>query len=228
MSHAPCPRLVGVGVGPGDPELVTLKAVRILREADLVICPDASLGRAEAIVTAVVPNATIRRVTFSMSRQIAQRQESRAAAAAAVTEAFTAGATMVAFATVGDPNVYSTFSYIAAALDPGVAVETVPGITAMQLLSSEAGDPLTLGDEILALAPATAGAARLARIAEAADSVVVYKAGRTLAATSQPLTDAGFDLVVGSDLGTSRQRLHWGVPDALDGYFTSLFGRRPQ
>ncbi|HEY7432335.1 MAG TPA: precorrin-2 C(20)-methyltransferase [Streptosporangiaceae bacterium] len=111
--------LVGVGVGPGDPELVTVKAVRVLREADLVLVPvtgTGEQGRAEATVRAHVDHDRIRRVVFALdgAADRARREDAWDTAADAVLRAFGAGASVVAFATIGDPNVYSTFTYLAA------------------------------------------------------------------------------------------------------------------
>src|SRR5512142_474652 len=139
-------RLVGVGVGPGDPELVTVKAVRILREADTVVVPilaeeDGSsdgAGRAETTVRAYVDEARITRVPLAMNDRgglTGRREAAWEAAADAVLARFDAGAATVAFATIGDPGVYSTFTYLAATVlrrRPGTEVSTVPGIMAMQ------------------------------------------------------------------------------------------------
>ena len=99
-----------------------------------------------------------------------------------------------AFATIGDPNLYSTFAYVAhtvRALVPGVTVETVPGITAMQDLAARSGTVLAEGDERLALVPYTAGDAELRAALAGFETVVVYKGGRHLAAVLDAVRDAG-------------------------------------
>ena len=157
--------LFGVGVGPGDPELVTIKAVRVLAEAGLVLVPvmagagQAEPGRAEATVRAHVDGARIRRVPFALSDRggvTPGRRVAWEAAAREVATAFAGGTGTVAFATIGDPNIYSTFSYLAQTvreLVPGVAVYTVPGITAMQDLAARSGTVLAEGSESLVLLP---------------------------------------------------------------------------
>lgn len=180
--------LVGVGVGPGDPELVTVKAVRVLRQADLVLVPvldEGARGRAEATVRAHIGHDRIRRVVFALNEREHQSRREAAwdAAAAEVAAAFAGGATEVAFATIGDPNVYSTFTYLAATvrgLVPGVRVTTVPGITAMQDLAARSGTVLCEGRETLALLPLTAGIAAFRAALAAHDTVVGYKNGRHL------------------------------------------------
>jgi len=179
--------LVGVGVGPGDPELITVRAVRALREADLVLVPvldPAEVGRAEATVRAHVAHDRVRRVVFALdpSRHDAAWQ----AAAGEVAAAYGTGAETVAFATIGDPNVYSTFTALAAAvrarLGGDLGVSTIPGITAMQDLAARAGAVLCAGTESLALLPLTAGVAALDRALTHFDTVVAYKGGSRLPA----------------------------------------------
>ena len=177
--------LVGVGMGPGDPELVTLKAVRVLRDADLVLVPvmaTGEQGRAEATVRAHVRHARITRVPFALDEggDPARRERLWDAAADAVIAAFAGGARLVAFATIGDPNVYSTFTYLAATVRPrvpGLTVETVPGITAMQDLAARSGTVLCEGRETLALLPLTAGVAPFSAALASFDTVVGYKSG---------------------------------------------------
>ena len=180
-------RLVGVGVGPGDPELVTVKGVRVLQQADLVVVPvmdPVEQGRAEATVRANVTHDRLRRLVFALDDRggaTSERLSAWEAAADAVAEQLRAAGGTVAFATIGDPNVYSTFSYLAqsvGALVDGVAVETVPGITAMQDLAARSGTVLCEGTESLALLPLTAGIDAFARAVEHFDTVVAYKGGR--------------------------------------------------
>ncbi len=185
--------LTGVGVGPGDPELLTLKAVRVLREADAVFVPvmdrpaaegDAAPGRAEATVAAHVSADRLRRLPFALDDRggiTARRERAWDAAARAVVAAFDGGARSVAFATIGDPNVYSTFGYLAhgvRALRPAVEVRTVPGVTAMQELAARSGVPLCEGREPLTLLPATAGLALFADALAGPGTVVAYKGWR--------------------------------------------------
>lgn len=205
-------RLIGVGMGPGDPELVTVKAVRVLREADRVFVPvlaATDTGRAEATVRAHAGHDRIERLVFALNERsdAARRERHWDAAGARVAEWLRETGGTAAFATIGDPNVYSTFTYLAqtvAALLPGVAVGTVPGITAMQALSAAAGVPLTEGTERLTLLPR---AAALADALGTDGSVVVYKAGRNLPEVAAVLKDAGRDAVLGEHLGLPGERV---------------------
>jgi precorrin-2/cobalt-factor-2 C20-methyltransferase len=202
-------------MGPGDPELVTVKAVRVLREADLVLVPvmaTGEQGRAEATVRAHVDHDRILRTVFALegAADRARREAAWDAAADAAAEAFRAGASVVAFATIGDPNVYSTFTYLAATVAEriaGLTVQTVPGITAMQDLAARSGTVLCEGTETLALLPLTAGLDRFSDALASFDTVVGYKSGRHLPEVLKAVADAGRlpDAVHGASLGLAGE-----------------------
>jgi len=207
--------LVGVGMGPGDPELVTVKAVRVLREADLVLVPvlaTGELGRAEATVRAHVTHGRIARAAFALTggAGLADREAAWDGAADAVVTAFDGGAAVVAFATIGDPNVYSTFTYLAATVRArvaGLVVRTVPGITAMQDLAARSGTVLTEGRETLALLPLTAGLVPFRAALARFDTVVGYKSGSHLPEVLAAVRDAGRlgEAVHGASLGLAGE-----------------------
>jgi precorrin-2/cobalt-factor-2 C20-methyltransferase len=178
-------RLVGVGVGPGDPELLTVKGLRVLGEADEVFVPVADtgeVGRAEATVREYLDEGRIKRLLFALSDDVEARERNWTNAAQGVSEQLRSGKTC-AFATIGDPNVYSTFTYLARTvrkIEPDVEVETVPGITAFQDLASRSGTVLLEGDERLALLPFTAGEESLGEALAGFETVVCYKGGSRL------------------------------------------------
>ncbi|MDB1088444.1 precorrin-2 C(20)-methyltransferase [Streptomyces sp. ACA25] len=190
--------LTGVGVGPGDPELVTVKGVGVLRAAGAVVVPvmeDAGMGRAEATVLHYVDPAKVVQVVFALNERsdAARREAAWDAAGERVTGLLREHGT-VAFATIGDPNVYSTFSYLAQTvrrLLADVRVETVPGVTAMQDLAARSGAVLAEGTEPLTLVPVTAGSAALRQALRGPGTVVAYKFGRHAAEVAAVLRETG-------------------------------------
>jgi precorrin-2/cobalt-factor-2 C20-methyltransferase len=211
-------RLVGVGVGPGDPELVTVKGVRVLREADLVVVPvmdPQEQGRAEATVRVHVDHDRLLRLVFALDDRggaTPGRLSAWEGAADAVAEQLRTRGGTIAFATIGDPNVYSTFTYLADAVRervPEVEISTVPGITAMQDLAARSGTVLCEGTESLALLPLTAGVEAFEQALTHFDSVVAYKGGRHMPAVLEVLAKHGRldGAVYGAALGLPDQQL---------------------
>jgi precorrin-2/cobalt-factor-2 C20-methyltransferase len=207
-------RLIGVGVGPGDPELLTLKALRVLREADEVFVPvgdTGEMGRAERVVRPHLDLGRVRRLRFALSDDARARAQNWERAAEEVSEPLWRGKTC-AFATIGDPNVYSTFTYLARTVKeyiPGVEILTVPGITAMQDLASRSGTVLLEGDERLALLPFTAGEERLREALIGFETVVCYKGGSRLAEVLRAAQETGRlgNAVYGSRLGLEDEEV---------------------
>jgi len=188
--------------------------VRVLTEADRVFAPATAVdavGRAESIVRQACPEAAVERLAFEMS--VGQARDVALAAAADQVAACLDAGEVVAFVTLGDPNIYSTFPTLAEAVlkcRPDVAIETVPGITAFQDLASRSGTVLVTGTERLCLVTALDGPQAVeAALDDDGTAVVVYKGGRHLPAVAKRLADAGRldGAMAGELLGLPGQRI---------------------
>ena len=207
-------RLVGVGVGPGESDLLTVRAVTALRRADRVLAPSTAIdavGRAEAIVRQAVPGLAVERVPFSMapSRRARDRSVDRASAAVA---AHLGRGEEVAWITLGDPLVYSTFSAVAAGVirrRPATVVAVVPGIMAFQALAARTGTVVADERGRLTVRTALDGEDVDADLADPGTTVVVYKGGRRLPELASAAARAGREAgaVVGELLGMPGERI---------------------
>ena len=185
-------RLYGLGMGPGDPELVTLKALRLLRAAPVVAYPAAEHGDsfARSIAAAWLERG---------QREIAVRFPMRPgpvpravydAAAAELAAALDRGQD-VAYLCQGDPLFYGSFAGILARLAGHYDIEIVPGVSSLTACAAATGSPLAARDDTLSVIPATLDEDRLAaRLAEI-DAAAIIKLGRHVAKVRRVLAGLG-------------------------------------
>jgi len=178
-------KLYGLGVGPGDPELVTLKAARIIKETDIIFAPQSRSGRPSVALKIVQPiigeretECEILQPLFPMTEDKEELDKSWNDAAEMLYDKLSEGLDVV-FVTLGDPTVFSTFSYVSKLLQKkGVEVVLVPGITAMTACSTTAGIQLTEQDDIMVVVPQVDD--RLPKILPYVDTIVAMKTSRHL------------------------------------------------
>ncbi|MBR3007141.1 MAG: precorrin-2 C(20)-methyltransferase [Stomatobaculum sp.] len=151
--------LYGIGVGPGDPELMTLKAVRLLKEADLIAAPGKDVRETAAFGIAVqaVPEIAEKElfpVEMPMAMDREALEEAHRAGAKLLEDQLAAGKT-VAFITLGDPTVYSTFSYLERKIRAdGFRTEYVSGVTSFCAAAAALRVPLAEWQEPVHIIPA--------------------------------------------------------------------------
>ena len=194
-------KLLGVGVGPGDPELMTLKAMRALGAADVIAyfakAGNASHSRAivaQHLRAGVIELPLLYPVTTELpacSKATAMPSAiSTIAAAAQIASHLEAGRT-VAVISEGDPLFYGSYMHLHTRLAPRFATEIVAGVTGMSGCWSAAGMPIAQGDDVFTVLPATLPEAELARRLSDADAAVVMKVGRHLPKLRRALKTSG-------------------------------------
>lgn len=189
--------LYGIGVGPGAPDLLTLRAVKVLGAVDVILAAASPRNDySTALETArphLRPATEILRLEFPMTRDAAVLEDAWNMAAAA-TEEVLRGGRSAAFLTIGDPLVYSTFGYLARTLRmraPELQVEIVSGITSFQAAAARTNTVLCEGEENLLIVPGINNRAELARGLGFADNTVILKAYRNFPTIRAALQDAG-------------------------------------
>lgn len=194
-------KLLGLGVGPGDPELLTIKAARLLRSAPAVawFAKSGKTGHARRIAGGyLAPDAEELRFTYPYTTEVPKRSAAYRDAMAAfydeaaerISAALDNGRD-VALLCEGDPLFYGSFMYVHDRLAARYETEIVPGVTAMAACWSGAGLPMTRGDDCLSVLAGTLDEDTLARRLKSADAAVVMKVGRHLGKVRRALDRAG-------------------------------------
>ena len=184
--------LYGVGVGPGDPELMTAKAIRLLRECDVVAAPLSTGGRQTALDIAapyIEKDKPVRLFDMPMTHDKAARNASHDAAADAVCALLDEGKTVV-FLTLGDPTVYSTYWYVHKRVAArGYDAELVPGVPSFCAAAAAMGRALCEDGKMLHIIPATHGKAEEGL--SLSGSKVLMKTGKSVLAVRELLRQRG-------------------------------------
>ncbi|GJD50936.1 Precorrin-2 C(20)-methyltransferase [Methylobacterium crusticola] len=237
--------LYGVGMGPGDPDYLTVRAVRVLERAHHLVhfCKAGRRGNARTIADAVVRDAGREwALPYPLTTELPPDDPAYVAALAAfyddaasrLADALGAGRD-VAILSEGDPFFYGSFMHLWRRLKDRFPVEVVPGVTGMSGCWTRAGTPITWGDDVLTVLPATLPRARLVAHLRAADAAVVMKLGRHLPKVRAALAEAGLlARAVYVERGTMAGEVVAALADKPDDgapYFSMVLvpgeGRRP-
>ncbi|MBR0261651.1 MAG: precorrin-2 C(20)-methyltransferase [Selenomonadaceae bacterium] len=169
----------GIGVGPGDPKLLTVKAIDALKKIDVLIAPKTE-KKSDSVALSIAqpylkPSVEIIYQTFPMVRDFAEEKEIFEANKEEILKILRTGKN-VGFATLGDPMFYSTYIYIFKLLEPsGIKIVTIPGVPAFLAIAAQIGRPLAYGNDILTIIPATAELDAIKNSLARADSTVLMK-----------------------------------------------------
>lgn len=208
-------KFYGLGVGPGDPELLTVKAHRILREADVVCVPVSKMEKESLALSIVRPylleGKQVMELHMPMTQDETTLEASWSGAAEQILPCLQEGK-QVAFLTLGDPSLFSTYTYLMTRIkqaDPEIGVETVPGITSLAAAAARINLPLAEGEERLTIVPALRDVEELRGILAESSNVVLMKVSRQFPEIVRVLEEEGRlkDAVMVTRCGQPQERI---------------------
>ena len=191
-------KLFGVGVGPGDPELLTIKAVRVIKEADIIFTAASTKNRyslaVEIATPYISPSTRIEKLSFPMTKDEKEVETAWIHNAEQIAEQLKKGKNAV-FLTLGDPTTYSTFGYILKKMEcimPDADIETIPGITSFHAASARLNKILVEGEESLLITSGAFGGEQI-RKNSGVENVAIVKAYKNIKDINSALKETGFD-----------------------------------
>ncbi len=224
--------LYGVGVGPGDPELMTLKAARLIRENQVIACPGKRAEETVAykIALGAVPELagkTLLSIEMPMTRDPASLEQGHARAAEAIEEPLRRGQNVV-FLTLGDPSIYSTYLYLQRRIAArGYQTELVSGVTSFCAAAARAGIALAEWEEQLHIVPALH---KLDCPLDLPDNYVLMKSGSKMGEVKARLRESGKEVVMVENCGMADERVYRGTDEIPDdaGYYSLIIAKPPR
>ncbi|MGY5146845.1 MAG: precorrin-2 C(20)-methyltransferase [Candidatus Nitrosopumilus sp. bin_7KS] len=211
------PGLIGIGVGPGDVELLTVKAVKAIKNADIIMCPASNEDRpsiAFAVVSPIIDkskNQKIVKLIFPMTKDKDILEATWKKNAKIMAETVLTGKNVV-YLTVGDPFLYSTWIYMHKDLKenyPDMDISVIPGIVSMFTFAAKVGVSVAEGAEKVAIIPSCYDLSSVKEIAKHSESMIFLKDGRYFDKVIEVLKESGFPdnsiFAIGQDLGTENE-----------------------
>ncbi len=193
-------KFIGIGVGPGDPELITLKAAKALKAADVICVPKSharktsmALGMVKQILNERDAPAEVLELVFPMTKDDLNNRKLWVENAAIVASKAKKG--NVAFITLGDPMLYSTFLYLYECVKetyPELELEIIPGVTSVTAAAASSKLPLAEKEEVVSIIPSDLDPARIEETAKHADTLVFMKCAYHIKEFLPILLKAGF------------------------------------
>lgn len=191
-------KFFGVGVGPGDPELLTLKAIKVLKNVDVVFAPKARADKPSLALKVIRPilneHQEVIELIYPMVKNQTILETFWEKNAETIVSKLRLGRN-AAFITLGDPMLYSTFIYTYRKVlekIPELHIEVVPGITAITMCTALTITPMAEGDEVVAIVPLTTTLERIRELAKYVDTLIFLKGLRGLSELTTILIEAGF------------------------------------
>lgn len=222
-------KFYGIGVGVGDPEEITLKAINTLKKLDVVLLPEAKKdeGSVAYNITKQYMREEIEKVfvEFPMLKSLEEREQARRQNTEVVKKFLDEGKN-VGFLTIGDPMTYSTYVYLLENLPEGYVVETVPGISSFVDMASRFNFPLMIGEESLKIVSLNSQMDIEAEIASA-NNIVFMKVSRGFERLKQAILSTGNqeNIILVSNCGKKNQFVSYRIEELEEEdipYFTTL------
>ena len=211
------PELIGIGVGPGDPDLLTVKAVKAIQSADTIMCPASNEDRPSIALSVVTPlidkskNQEIIKLIFPMTKDKDVLEKHWKENARIMADKVLSGKNVV-YLTVGDPYLYSTWIYMHREIEanhPEMKISVIPGIVSMFKFASKVGISIAEGAEKVAIIPSCYDLSSVKEIAKNSEVLVFLKDGRYFDQVIDLLRESGFPddsiFAIGQDLGTDHE-----------------------
>ena len=211
------PELIAVGCGPGDPDLLTVKAVNAIQSADVIMCPTSKEGKdsiALSVISSVIDNSKkpeIVNLIFPMTKDRDTLESTWEKNAKLLADKVLSGKKVV-YITVGDPYLYSTWIYLHRELEskhPEIKITVIPGIVSMFTFASKVGLSLGEGGEKISVIPSCYDLSQVKELAKNSDTMVFLKDGRYFDQVIDLLKEAGFSddsiFDIGQDLDTEHE-----------------------
>ena len=229
--------LYGIGVGPGDPDLITIKSAKILNKVHVVFTAASTKNNHSLAVNIAKPHipetTSIRMLSFPMTKDKKETRKSWAKNAYIIINELEQGKD-VAFLTVGDSMTYSTYGYIlkhVKASAPHVSIKSIPGITSYQAAAARLNTPLVEGEESLLVTSGVKGGDRLRQLSRLPETVVFLKAYRNVndIISAVEETDAFHDCVGISKCGLPGEEIVSDLKDFADrppNYWTLIIAKQ--
>lgn len=226
-------KLYGIGVGPGDPELLTLKAKMLIEKADIVAVPVKKSGESSVALeiarqAVAIPSEKIREIEFTMNKDKSKREACRKKAAQEVMNILDEGKD-IAMLTLGDIGIYSTYAYVhKIILAEGYEVEMISGIPSFCAGASKANISLTEGNEGLGIIPSLRGIDQVEKAMDVFDNLVIMKVGNHVKEVYDLLESRNMEnngIVVGN-VGLDDEYVGPLLPDREYGYFTTIIVKK--
>ena len=227
----------GIGVGPGEPDLITLKAVKVLKKVDVIFTASSSKNNHSLAVDIAgnhIPETTpVIRLSFPMCKDKPLLQQAWKNNAGLIVETLRQGKN-AAFLTLGDCMTYSTYGYIGRyvkKLAPEVVMVAIPGITSYQAAAARLNRPLVEGEEALLILSGVRGGNRYRELSRNAENVVFMKAYKNVSDIMQALEEKGcLETSVGvSGCGLPEERIIEDIREfenIAPDYWTLIFSKQ--